>query len=175
MKLTIGSTSLVQARYWLWWISVVSQDSGPKLILLRWSDPFSPQRLMLSLPVRCMWIQVSPSLLDLHYFEFGEETLCYCQILSHLGSLSFKFPVTWLTINFESIKIWSLGTFSLLADQSPAIKASYLASLFVIEKFSLRHYLKIAPFGLFKTTLAPAFAPINEHFLGRGRVDLRWF
>ncbi|GFY86391.1 AAA-type ATPase family protein [Actinidia rufa] len=49
----------------------------------------------------------------------------------------------------------SSGTPSLLADLSPAIRASYSASLFIAGKLNWRHYLKTALSGPFKTTPTP--------------------
>ena len=97
-----------------------------------------------------------PHLFDFYCSEFSDEVLHYCQILRHPGSPSLELSRDLLTTSFESLKIWSLGVFSLLEDLSPVMKASYSTSLFVARKFSLRHCSKISPSGFFKTIHAHA-------------------
>ena len=104
-----------------------------------------------------MWIYVPSHLLNFDCFEFDKEDFSDYQVLSHLGSPSFKFLCYLVDYQFWITKNMEFGSLSLLAKWCLSMKASYSALLFVVGKFRLRQSSKIALLGLFRTN--PASTP----------------
>ena len=69
------------------------------------------------------------------------------------GLRASNFPLTWPTINYESLNIRRARIFSSLASLRSVIRVSYSASLFDATKANWRAYSKIVSSGEMKITL----------------------